>query len=398
MLLLCKMKNTRKIRAKNRTTRKQKIIPRYTVQIIRGGGNFTGASCSPDPVLDSATIQTPEFKTAFMTPLSDTLNFIVDEREKKQGSYNSVVPAECRLNANRVIYAFRRSTDELPELLKPLQRRKRDAILKRAYDELATLVKLSDLNLAPKVYMAGIYDNRIYQVMEYVIPFSRAMKMIISSDKPQKEKIRIMHKLFNSAYDLYSEIGEKTTDVFIDIKPGNMGVRGDPLTGDFQVVLFDTDNKYILTEPEFNSAVDYAYTQYYGDRAPIQFIRGLFMVFLFASISYIDMVRSGNINYLRTNYGSVIDMVIGSINLYPEGDSVSEHKQIITHIHNFLYRKNGTYKSIIDKYIMDFKDSAIEVGIPVSDRTIGISSKKYSSPTNEKIKGTPKTKRTTREV
>jgi len=357
---------TRRRRQQNKTKyrfRYPRYIVSYFERIFRGGGNFIGSSCEAEPALNYEMIQTPEFQFAFNKPPNDSLNLLLDEIREKKGAFNSVVPAKCSLNSDRVTYAFRRSIDLLPV-------KNRLTELGKAYDELTILVKLSDLNLAPKVYMAGIYNHRTYQIMEYIVPFYDAVKLIRDSKKTPKDKTTLLDALFNKAYELYSEIGEKTSYVFIDIKPENLGIRGDVLSGDFQVLIIDTDPKYTFDTDDtycaFNSAVEYAYNNG-AHRAPIQNIRRAFMVFLFAAITYIGMVHDNKmIKYLRANHNIVVDTLIGSINLHTD----TELKKLIDIVHTYLYKNNKIYKDIINGYIIREKAEAERVGIIFSQDAV----------------------------
>ena len=92
------------------------------------------------------------------------------------------------------------------------------------------------------------------------------------------------------------------------------------------------------------------------------------MVFLFAAITYIDMVKRDDIKYFRANHNSVVDTLIGSINLYPESDTeITELKKLITKVHTYLYENNENYRKIIDAYIMGKKREAERVGILTSE-------------------------------
>jgi hypothetical protein len=375
------MRTIKKRKVRNNRHRRQTRkthLQKYFFRIIRGGGNFWNEKCEPEPKLTPEMMETEEFKAQFNTVLDHDYNLIFGEYA--EGANNKVHDVVCHktetVDYNAPTYAFRESIGTLshdnPE--------KRKFQIQNAYDEVYVSAELAQKGLGPKIHMAGIYkipvfnrtidsdplkNNHIFQIMEHITPFKSAISDINDSEKPPAEKSELVRHLFAGARTVYKEAARNLPYLFLDLKPGNLGVRGDVLSFESQVLMIDADPYFNMLESNFNKLLDrvnkdeYA-TNLYGSEKYRKETMAQFMAFMFASNTYMIWKRS---NYFKSPvlapYPFIEQMLIEMLGTPAE-------RELMHRLQTIMYDKVERYRDVFNKYILSApndKSVATRLGI-----------------------------------
>ena len=348
------MKNTHRQRKNKKyvsTRRKQsnkKNKTHYFTKIV-GGGNFWGENCSEKPVLTLEMVGEPIFRNQFFNePYDNNYNLILDKFAGR-GNINTVYAARCNKNSDGPKhYAFRRSINPLPEN----NQKEKTKLLNDSYNELQVLIRLSDLNLAPEVYMAGVYKNLqkeyTFQVMEFIVPLLNAIKIIKDSELSPTEKDTIMGELFQRIYLLYTQVSKNVFGCFFDIKLANLAIRGNILSGDYQALFIDPDLYFMVHDSILKSILETLISREVKKKFFAN-IKRLFILYLFSSIAYVNLYHMRQLEI----YPSVKQSLLQNIN---PGQTIevpiSEEKLILEKMHTYLYNNNKPYAAIFNAYIL----------------------------------------------
>jgi len=366
----------RKVRRHTKKLRKNNLHHRYLMLPFRGGGNFWHKHCEPEPKLTPEMMRTEEFVEEFRTVRDDNYVFMLGD--SLQGANNRVHSGICNTGQytdhHSTIYAFRESIYPLSS--DPENRNKQ---MLESFNEVRLSVELAQKGLSPNIYMAGIYKknqpnnlnplkhNHTFQVMEFITPFKHVIAKINTSRKSREDKSELIRQLFNRTRDLYKEVARQSEYLFLDLKPGNLGLRGDVLFADSQVLILDADLFFNMAESDFNKLLDKVNTDglatnLYGAENYRKEAKAQFMVFIFASNTYMIWNRAGYFSNELSQYPFAAQMLIDML-------GTPEERILMSRLQTIVYKRVGRYRDMFATYILKTReDGAIAGSIGIIPR------------------------------